>query len=100
MNYTVDWTKKEDKELKEFHECDWNDTCVMCKEYDDCVRAKNVVVKKIGKYEIIEVGNPQVGDYMVVNTENGESQEVPGYGNEGLDNAVFFIENYAEEELN
>lgn len=32
---------KEDEKLKEFHECEWDESCVMCKEYEHCMSELN-----------------------------------------------------------
>ncbi len=34
--FDEDWTEKQDKDLKSYHECDWEETCVMCQNYDNC----------------------------------------------------------------
>lgn len=36
MKFYEDWTKKNDVKLKGFHECDWEDSCVMCKNFNEC----------------------------------------------------------------
>lgn len=40
MNFSSDWTEMEDRVLKEFHECNWEESCVMCKEYWDCIESR------------------------------------------------------------
>lgn len=34
---------EEDKEIKGFHECNWDELCTMCKNYDDCINEFNGV---------------------------------------------------------
>lgn len=36
MKFSENWTKENDAELKVFHECDWEESCVMCKNYSEC----------------------------------------------------------------
>ena len=36
MNFDETWNKENDIKLKEFHECDWNESCVMCKNFNEC----------------------------------------------------------------
>ncbi len=35
--------KEEDKKIKNFHECNWDYLCTMCKNYDDCINEFNDV---------------------------------------------------------
>ena len=41
MNFNKDWTKENDIELKSYHECDWKESCVMCKNFNECEVEKN-----------------------------------------------------------
>ena len=36
MEFNEDWTKEEDNNLKEFHECDWEEACTMCHNFYEC----------------------------------------------------------------
>jgi hypothetical protein len=90
MNFTADWTEKEDRKLKEIHECDWDNTCVMCKEYDDCSRAKSEVKMK---YEVELWCNMQMLDKLATNDyEEAKSQYVKWYNefSESLKGATSF----------
>lgn len=42
MKFNKDWTKKNDVELKNFHECEWEESCVMCKNFNECELEKKV----------------------------------------------------------
>lgn len=36
MRFDENWTKEDDIKLKRFHECDWEDSCVMCQNFNEC----------------------------------------------------------------
>lgn len=40
MKFNETWTKENDTELKEFHECDWEESCVMCQNFNECEKEK------------------------------------------------------------
>jgi hypothetical protein len=36
MEFNKDWTKKQDSNLKGFHECNWEESCTMCQNFKAC----------------------------------------------------------------
>lgn len=35
MTFHEDWTEQQDKKQKEFHECDWEESCIMCQNFKE-----------------------------------------------------------------
>lgn len=46
MKFNKEWTKEQDNGLKGFHECNWEESCVMCHNYKDCEDEYNTEKEK------------------------------------------------------
>ncbi|WP_297419120.1 hypothetical protein [Clostridium sp.] len=42
MIFDENWTKENDTDLKNFHECEWDEACIMCKNFKECEDEKKV----------------------------------------------------------
>lgn len=40
MKFAEDWTKENDMDLKNFHECNWDEKCTMCQNFNECEAEK------------------------------------------------------------